>query len=464
MTAIIVIATLTLFAWLVAILLRGGLLAGALLVLLSGICFGYPFFHVDGGPIPLTADRLLFVVLLVQCAVWQRLGWTDAQPIGKPEILLAAFVGLLSLSTLTHDWHYQHNQPAARLLFYYLMPAGMYWVARQVPLSERGARLVFGSFALFGVYLAATAVAEALRIRDAVFPRYIASSDYYEFFGRARGPLLNPAANGYLLTVCLCASLMWWPRLNRSGQLVLLAVSGLFTAALYGTLTRCVWLGGVAMLSVVGALTLPRSWRLPVLGGVMLTSILVAATQWERLLSFKREEGRSEHEAAESVELRPILATVAWKMFLNEPLFGCGFGQYHERYVDVLDDRDSDLPLDKSRRYVQHNVWLGLLTETGLVGTGLFTLLVGYWLRDAWRLWRSSAPPWARQFGLMFLATFASYFSNAMFQDLAIVPMINMILFFLAGLTANLRAAPIGGPPVFASRPFTGYLRSVGSP
>jgi hypothetical protein len=442
MTAIIAIAALTAVAWLAAILLRGGPLAGALLVLLAGTCFGYSFFHLDGGPIPVTADRLLFAVLLVQCAVWRRLGLTERRPVGKPEILLAAFVGVLGVSTLAHDWHYEHNQPAARLLFYYLMPAGMYWVARQIPLSESRSRLVIGSVALFGIYLAATAVAETLRLPEVVFPGYIVSSDFREFFGRARGPLLNPAANGYLLALCLCATLMWWPRLNRAGQLAVLGAAALFVAGLYGTLTRCVWLGAVAMLSVLGALTLPRSWRLPLLGGVMLTGVLVAATQWERLMSFKREEGRGEHEAAESVELRPILAMVAWKMFCQQPLFGCGFGHYRERFADVLDDRDTGLPLDKSRRYVQHNVWLGLLTETGLVGTGLFTLLVGYWLRDAWRLWHSPAPLWARQFGLLFLATFASYFSNAMFQDLAIVPMINMILFFLAGLTASLRSPP----------------------
>src|SRR5690242_4317210 len=100
MTCIIAIAALATLAWLTAILWRGGPLAGALLVLLAGVCFGYPFFHLDGFPIPLTSDRLLFVVLLVQFAVWRRLGWTERRPIGKPEILLIAFVGVLGLSTL----------------------------------------------------------------------------------------------------------------------------------------------------------------------------------------------------------------------------------------------------------------------------------------------------------------------------------------------------------------------------
>lgn len=439
MTAIITLAALPGIAWLAAVLLRGGLLTTLLLVLLSGICFGYPFFHVAGGPIPLTADRLLFLVLVGQCLAWRKLGWTQTKPLGKADLALIAFIGVLTISTLANDWHYEHNQPLARLLFYYLLPAGMYWVARQLPLDERGTRRLLAAFAGFGVYLAATAVAEFLRLRGLVFPTYIVDGRYHEFLGRARGPLLNPTGNGFLLAIGLGALCLCWPRFNRVGQLVSLLLAALFLAGIYGTLTRCVWMGAVAMLLILAVLALPRAWRLPLAGGVVFAVALVAVTQWDRLLNFQRDEGQAANDAAKSVQLRPILATVAWKMFLQRPLTGCGFGHYRQRYVDVLDDRDSELPLDTARPYVQHNVWLALLTETGLLGVGLFILLTAYWLRDAWRLWRSSRPLWARRMGLLFLATFGSYVCNAMFQDLAIMPMVNMVLFSLAGITAALR-------------------------
>lgn len=439
MTAIIAFAALAGIAWLAIGLLRGGVLATALLVLLSGICFGYPFFHVAGGPVPLTADRLLFIVLIAQCLAWRKLGWTQSKPLGRSDLVLIAFVGALAMSTLMHDWRYENYQPLSKLLFYYLLPTGMYWIARQLSLDERGTLKLLAALAGFGAYLAATAVAELLRFRGFVFPSYIVSGEYHEFLGRARGPLLNPIGNGYLLAIGLGSLCMWWPRLGRVGQLALLLLATLFLAGLYGTLTRCVWMGAVAMLLILAALTLPRTWRLPLVGGVLLSGVVIAATQWDRLLNFQRDEGQAANDAAESVQLRPILAMVAWKMFLQQPLVGCGFGHYRERFADVLDDRDTALPLDKSRRYVQHNVWLALLTETGLLGTALLTLLVAYWLRDAWRLWRSPQPLWARQIGLLFLATFGSYFCNAMFQDLAIIPMVNMTLFFLAGVTASLR-------------------------
>lgn len=436
MTPIIAIAALVALAWLAAILWRGGPLAAALLVLLAGSCFGYFFYHADLSPIPLTADRVLFAALIGQCLVWRRLGWLSPRPAGYSEYLLGLFLALLTVSTFASDWTYQHHQPVAKLLFYYLMPAGMYWTARQLPLDERSGRWLFGSLAAFGVYLAATGMAEWLRQLAFVYPRYIASPEYHEFFGRARGPLLNPIGNGFLLSLGLASTLLWWPRLGRRGQLVLLLAATLVTCGLFATLTRCVWMGAVLMLLTIAGLTLPKSWRLPSIGAAILVLVLLGATQWQRLLEFKRDVGQSARETAQSVELRPILATVAWRMFLERPLVGCGFGHYRDSFTDVI-DRDSELPLDQARPYVQHNVWLSLLTETGLLGMGLYIALLGCWLRDAWRLWRSSTPLWARQYGLLFLASFASYLANGMFQDLTIIPMVNMFLFFLAGLVAG---------------------------
>lgn len=445
MAALIAILVLTGLIWLTAVLVRGGPLAGVLLVLSTGTCFGYIFFHLETGVVPLTIDRALFALLMLQCLVWRRLGLLEPKPFGRVELVLGLLLVALVISVATHDWTYQRNLPASKLLFYYLMPAGIYWVTRQLRLTETTTRWVFGFLTVLGVYIAGIAIAEWLRWRGLIFPRYIASSDYRDFLGRARGPLMNPAANGYFLAIGLCATWMWWPRFRWRVRTAIVALTVLFAAATYATLTRCVWLGALGTSLIIAALTLPRSWRLPLVTGTLMTIAAVGATQWDRIMQFKRDEGHSERETIESAKLRPVLAVVAWRMFLKQPVFGCGFGHYREKFTEVLDDRSSELPLDTSRRYVQHNVFLGLLSETGLVGTALFIMLLGYWLRDAWRRWRSPAPLWARQHALLFLATSASYFANGMFQDLAIIPMINMMLFFLAGLIAGLKPDDVVG-------------------
>jgi O-antigen ligase len=143
------------------------------------------------------------------------------------------------------------------------------------------------------------------------------------------------------------------------------------------------------------------------------------------------------------------MATVAWHMFLDRPLLGCGYSQYMTAHQNYLSDRSSGLPLERARDYIPHNVFLSLLTETGLVGLGLFLTMLFCWLRDAWRLWSNAALPlWARQQGMWLMIAVGAYCINGMFHDVSVMAMMNLTLFFLAGVTASLR-------PLLESAPAT---------
>ena len=440
MIAVLAVVAVVALVWGIVMFTRGGLLGGCLAVILAGCCFGHPFFNLPVGPIPLTADRLLWVVLLVQYVIWWRMGLADPKKPGRAELVLVAFFAVLVLNTFAHDWRANHAQPVSRLLLGYLMPLGLYWVARQAAISERALVRMFVCLAGFGTYLALIAVAEVNQLWWAVFPKYIASPDFEEFFGRARGPLLNPIANGLLLATCLIGVLSLWPRANRAGKAGLLLLASLICLGVYCTLTRSVWMGAGAGLLVYLALTLPRAWRAPVLIGSLILVTVVGITQWERLLAFKRDQALSAGDVAESVKLRPILAIVAWSMFLDRPLVGCGLGQYHAESVKYLADRSTTLPLEKARPFRQHNVFLAVLTETGLIGAGLFVLLLLLWTRDAWLTWRSPhTPAWVRPQAVLFLAMLANYAANGMFHDMSVITMANMVLFFMAGVTSGAR-------------------------
>ena len=440
MIAILSIAAVVALVWGILLFTRGGLLAGCLTVVLAGCCFGHPFANLPVGPIPITADRLLWIVLLTQYVIWWRVGLTDPKGPDRAELVLIAFIVVLVLNTFSHDWRANHSQPVARLLFYYLMPFGVYWVARRAAISERALVGMFACLAGFGAYLALTAVAEVNQLWWAVFPKYIASPEFEEFFGRARGPLLNPTGNGLLLGTSLIGVLSLWPRANRAGKTGLLLLALLICLGIYCTLTRSVWMGAGAGLLIYLAMTLPRAWRSPVLIGSLVLATAVGITQRERLLSFKRDKALSAREAAESVKLRPILAVVAWNMFLDRPLVGCGFGHYRTASADYFADRSSAMPLEKGRRFHQHNVFLSLMTETGLIGAGLFLLLLLLWARDAWWTWESPlTPAWVRPQAVLFLVVLANYVTSGMFQDTSIVSMANMVLFFMAGVTSGVK-------------------------
>jgi O-antigen ligase len=434
MEILLLIGAIVALAWGGVILVRGGLVAGLLLVLLSGVCFGHAFYRLPAGPLPITSDRVLLLVVIAQYVVYRRWGLTDPKPLSRADVLLGAFFLVLLVSTFTHDFTSQRALPVSQLAFFYLMPAIVYWIARQTAWTEPAAQWLFACLGIFGIYLALTAVAETHGWGGLVFPSYIHSPAFKEFYGRGRGPLLNPAGNGLLQTLGLCGALMLWPRVGRRGQLVLLGLIPLFAYGIYSTYTRSAWIGAAGALGVLVALTTPRGWRMPVIGTALVVSLLVTALSWEQFIAFKRDKELTAEDAAESAKLRPILAQVAWSMFLDRPLLGCGFGQYGEQSRPYLSDRTSELPLEKARPYVQHNVLLALLTETGLLGMGLYMAVLAYWTRTAWRLWRADvAPLWVRQTGLLFIAYLVAYLANGMFQDVSIIPMINMTLFFLAG-------------------------------
>lgn len=438
MHLLVAIAAIAAMIWGMILFARGGLLAGCLAVMLAGCCFGHPFFHVSVGPAPLTLDRVLWAALMAVYLIAWRWRLIERKPLGRAEIVLMAFFLVLLASTLSHDWRTHDNQPLAHLMFFYAMPLGIYFVAREVQWTERSSRAVLVFFAILGVYLAVTAVAEVQRQWWLVFPKYIAAPEGL-FYGRGRGPFLNPVTCGLYQSVGLLAALLWWPRRHRIGLLLLPVICAVFLLGIYSTATRSVWLGAALGLGIL-ALSIPRAWRVPLLGGGLILALLVASTQWDRLMAFKRDEALSAREAAESVKLRPILARVAWNMFRDRPLLGYGYGQYLNEHVNYLADRSTDLPLERARPYSQHNVFLALLVETGLLGMGLFVLLLALWTRDAWRLWRRDATPWwARRQALLLLALGACYLPNAMFHDVALMPMGNMLLFFVAGLTAGLR-------------------------
>jgi O-antigen ligase len=174
---------------------------------------------------------------------------------------------------------------------------------------------------------------------------------------------------------------------------------------------------------------------------VLLGGLAVTATNWESILLLKRDKELSAEASADSAALRPILANVAWNMWQDSPLIGHGYGQYIEARRPYLADRSSELPLEKVKPYIQHNVLLALLVDTGVVGASLLLLVFGCWTRDGWKLWTSrDAPLVVRQHGLLVLMMIAAYAVNGMFHDVSIMAMIHMLLFFMAGLSSGLLA------------------------
>jgi O-antigen ligase len=199
-----------------------------------------------------------------------------------------------------------------------------------------------------------------------------------------------------------------------------------------------VWIGAAAGVIVVLAMTLRGRVRLVVLGGALAAGLLVGLTRMDSLMAMQREDTAAD--AQRSVSMRGSFAYVSWKMFLDRPVLGFGFGQFREAKLAYLGDRSTELWLEAIRSYSHHNTFLSLLTETGLVGLTLFVAILAGWVRAGWQLARSSSvPDWVRAQGVLTLGVVAIYVCVAMFHEMSYTPIDNALLFLLAGITVGLR-------------------------
>jgi O-Antigen ligase len=435
MEILLVIGLLAALAWSVVYFRWTGLWGFVLATMIAGTVFGYPFFHLGS----VTSDRLMVFVSLGIYAVYRRFGLNEPKRWNAADSLFAFFIGMMVLTTFRSDWRVDRGAPVSRLFYYYLIPVIVYWLGRQIELTPQRLRMMFATFAVLGIYLAITAAAEKFEMRWAVFPRYISDPKLMEFLGRGRGPLLNPSANGVLLVLGMACTMMGLAYYGKHGRLLIGSTISIHLLGIYCTLTRCVWMGGAAVLAGILYVQMPKNWRIPFLILILMGGGLIIAAKSENLNSFKRDKNVSVKDMSNSAKLRPLLAIYAWKIFEEYPVFGCGTAQYLNQSKEYLSERDVDVPLVKAKGYVQHNIFLALLTENGLITVIPFTALLVWWSVWAYRLWaKQTLSIEHRQFGVVFLSFMTGYLFIGMFQDLLIMPMINMYLFLIAGCVRNL--------------------------
>lgn len=410
-----------------------------ILIILTGSVIGSDFWSLRLGPLPITIDRLLVGVLVCVYVVRYIARFEDRRQVNRLDIAVLCMVFVLAASAFTHDITFLDNLPISRLLFFYLVPLAVYAVVRSGVLGTNDLKLISVCFIGLGIYLALTAIAETRGWSALVFPSYIMTSEFTEFLGRGRGPFLNPVSNGLFMITGFCCTLMWWQSADRFGKLAVGAIALLIAIGVYSTLTRSVWLA--LIVACAWFIWFPASNRLKLVMVVwsMLAVIALLPVYGDKLLSFKRDKEVTQNQMEKSAQMRPLFAIVAMNMFKDRPFLGCGFGQYAREKYPYLKDPHSGKPLTTTRGLMQHNIFLAYLTETGLVGLMSLLLVMAMMVRASLIVWfNRELPFWPRYFGLLLLAFLSCDVVNGMFHDVGIIPMTNMLLFFLAGITNNI--------------------------
>ncbi|MGE0609483.1 MAG: O-antigen ligase family protein [Pirellulales bacterium] len=434
--------------WGAIFLVRGTLLSGCLLYLFLVSCCGIELFRFDAGFVMMSIDRVFVVLLAAMYVLHRRLDKAEPKLLTPLDYVLFALVGLIAASAVFQKLtgNGLEGAPGSKtmtpviihMINGYLIPLVIYWVARQAKIKEPDLRKMLAAAVCFGIYLAATGLLEFFGQWELVFPKYIADPTVGLHYGRARGPMVQSVSYGLYLGACWLIALAWSERLGRWGQLGVVLLTPLFLAGLYCTHTRSVWMGAALGGLIVLWATLRGAWRVLVLGSIVTAGLLVAATNWDRIVSMQRGDNSAES-TRESAQLRKSFAYVSWKMFQDRPLLGVGFGQFAREKIPYLDDRTVDLRLDPIRDWSHHNTFLSLLTEEGAIGLALFVILLLGWVARAVRLRRDRwADAAARTQAVAFLAVLGLYAFQLLFHDVTFTPLDNSLIFFLAGITAGM--------------------------
>jgi len=244
---------------------------------------------------------------------------------------------------------------------------------------------------------------------------------------RAGGPIGDP--NRYaqnLMIVLPFAVFLFWDERRFTRRLTAVVAAGLILCGVLLTYSRGAFVTMVGLLVLMVFLRYIRPAHF--LGAVVALLLLIAAAApayYKRMETMLGVQGLFAPESGARPDAvtrrRTTEMLAALKVFVDHPLFGVGPGQYMPFYAGTY-QRSIDIALQhigKPRR--AHNLYFEMAAETGLVGLGMFLVIVFLLLRQlarARRRWARGRPDLAN-LATVFLFSLLAYLGTAVFLHLS---------------------------------------------
>ncbi len=400
--------------------------------LLSAWIISQLFFYFDW---PVRPDRILFVVLLGHCFYSYSRGQLNRLSFGKTELCMLVFTFVANLSLFLAGTNVTSgvgkNTQLLQVANLSLYPFITYFVAKHIPYSSQGVRRILKTLVLIGSYLGATAIFERYGLDAFIWPRYIADPSVGIHFGRARGPFLNSVFLGLNLIFCMAAMLITWEAVKSSWRKILVVAIVADMLAIYFTNTRGTWIGlGIVFLTT---LFFPVRMRRLI---TTLMCLAALAFVFGNASQFSLAKGTLFSKRQNTVLDREVNFKVAWIMGSENPIFGIGWGRMGSEWNKYYDEAGAP---EFGGWDGNHNEWLGVFAQLGLVGLipylMIFALLGRLTLDTYRRLPQQMA--FEKCLTICALALLGSFVVMANFSDVHSSPLHNNLLFMFCGLVAN---------------------------
>lgn len=325
-------------------------------------------FTVPGLP-DLSIDRLALIWLLV---VWMIRSVAMRTPLRAPiflDVVILTHGAYLFISLIVHDMNAFSLWTRS-----YLVPYIAYFLAKNIVTSIRSIRRILIMLVVINIYYAITSIGEKFDIKMMVWPHAILTLETM-WLGRSLGPFghapLFGTVQGMILPIYLYLIVTAG---SRAGRLFWYVPLFLGLVGLYFTYTRGAWLVGIFSLATTLVLNRRQYVKISVPAMVIMPLLAVFVLG---LGSDKFMKDRVDDDNTIMARLgATITATRAWRDY---PIFGVGFFKYknvRERYVGPIElPIYGSVKLANFRNTSIHDIYLGPLAESGLVGMGLQVLI-----------------------------------------------------------------------------------------
>ena len=404
-------------------------------------CFYYnaiPWLRWNMGVI-VTPDRLVLGAVLLIVACRPRSSRHSVASITRAGTAVGRAAALFTIIALT-SW-FVHDSDAGNARFGVLTwvvnlavcPALTFFIATRLRYTRTMLKELLTFFALLGVYLSATAVAEHFNVTALVFPRYILDPTIGMHFGRSRGPFVDAISNGGMLLLSFLALTFFSASATGLKRFAISLLALLAVTGLYFTETRAVWLG-VATVTVT-LLILHAPLRR---AATATTCVLVLAFLLGVGSKFSISQDTLFSRRQQSIDYR----------LDNYQIAGT-----HSRRIDIRPRvwqtwarwHNSSTGTRASRRTRQgnHSTVLGLLAELGLVGTIPYIGMVAGAAFVCFRSYRALDGPqvaFERQFAVIAIGALEVLVVLGLTNDLKAMPTVNIDAFLFVGVLTSVES------------------------
>ena len=336
-------------------------------VLSAGLALQFMSGEAGNFGFPIAPDRLLIplgLVLFLMHPDRYRRSWRV-----QPVHLLLLVATLWCLASMI--WFGTIQSQDARFGFWDSFGVMPFLLFATVPvIYETAARrkVLLVAMTLLGAYLGLISAFQGLQLESLIYPKYIIDPTFVHY-GRAFGPSLQVGSNGLQLFACMvCAAILSTQVAGGLARWASRGVAILCAAGLLFTMTRSVWIGGVA--GILAALWLNRRSRKLVVALVILVPIAVGGAlifdqALQEMVTTRLNDAQSEYD-------RLNLAQTALNIMQYRPFFGIGYYNFLNVEPDWFWQLDQT-PVGFTGIEV-HNVFLGHAAELGLPGLTVWLL------------------------------------------------------------------------------------------